>query len=449
MGLNRYKNKKILILGLGREGSDSLEFFLKNCPKNQIGVADIAPFDSLGKSVKEILSQNTQIKVFCGKNYLSSLKKYDLVVKTPGIPIHLPEIEQAYREGKITSQIEIFLEQCQGMIIGITGTKGKSTTSSIIHEIIKKSGKKAYLLGNIGIPALSFLKNADKNSIFICELSAHQLYKLKKSPHISVLLNIYPEHLDYYKNYHEYIRAKANIAIYQSKNDYLIYNSANTETNKIAQKSASRKIAFNQYQWKLPVKTKLIGEFNLENAKIGAIIGRLLKIPDKTINAAIAEFKPLANRLEFVGNFKGIDFYNDSLSTIQESAVAAIEALGNRIQTLIAGGFDRGQPLNKLASTILKSDIKTLILFPVTGKRLWSEINKLAKNNAKNRRLKYLKPYFVETMDKAVDIAFLNTNRGRICLLSAAAASFNIFKDYADRANKFKKALTARSLKSE
>jgi len=232
-----------------------------------------------------------------------------------------------------------------------------------------------------------FFRGAGVESIFVCELSAHQLYNLKKSPHIAVLLNIYREHLDYYKDFEEYIRAKANIAIHQSEEDILIYNSSNAEVGAIAGKSKARKIAFNEYSWKYPEKTNLIGAFNLENAKIAAIIGRELGIKDEVIDRAIAEFKPLENRLEFVGNFNGVDYYNDSLSTIQESAVVAIEGFGGRVQTLIAGGYERNQPFEKLAESILASRIKNLVLFPTTGQRIWDQIKRVAGPSEKTARL--------------------------------------------------------------
>lgn len=441
MDLSIYNGKKILILGLGREGVDSLRFFLDNCPKNEIGIADSSNMDNLSEPAKNLIAKNPDIKTFLGENYLLSLESYDVVVKTPGIPIHLPEIEQAYARGKITSQTEIFFNLCPGIIVGITGTKGKSTTSSITCAILKRGGAKVQLLGNIGTPMLSYLDGADKESIFVCELSAHQLYNLKKSPHIAVILNIYQEHLDYYNNFREYIRSKANIAIHQSKEDCLIYDSGNLEVKSIASESLARKIAFNEYSWNYAGKTKLIGKFNLENAKVGAIIGRIIGVGDNDINAAIAEFEPLDNRLEFIGNFFGIDCYNDSLSTIQESAVAAIQGLGDRVETLIAGGFDRGQPFEKLAEAVLKGKINTLILFPVTGQRIWREIEKKALVLGENERLAQIGHYFTDNMDKAVDLAIARTGPGRICLLSAASASFNGFKDYADRGDKFKQSL--------
>lgn len=442
---NDCQGKKILILGLGREGLESLRFFL-NCPgKKIVGVADRFGIERIDPQVKKILDENPSIEKHFGNDYLASLDNYDLVVKTPGIPIHLPEIEHAYDQGKITSQTEIFFQICPGIIIGITGTKGKSTTSSIIHAILSKAGKKTYLLGNIGTPMLPYLAKSGPEDIFVCELSAHQLYRLQKSPHIAVFLNAYQEHLDYYKDFTEYIRAKANITLSQSKNDIFIYNSADPEVNRISGESQAQKIAFNEYPWEFKGKTALIGKFNLDNAKIGAIIGRIFSIPDNVINAAISEFKPLGHRLEFVGVFNGIECYNDSLSTIQESAIAAIDGLGERVQTLIAGGLDRGQPFEKLAQKIISHRIKTLILFPDTGEKIFREIQKQAREMGADAYLDRLKIFPVQDMDSAVAAALANTDRGNICLLSAAAASFNCFKDYAQRGDFFKKALASQS----
>jgi len=437
--LEKYSGKKILILGLGREGAASLRFFLDNRVSAVLGVADKAAPDKLSSEIKDILSQNPAIKAHLGEEHLACLDDYDIIVKSPGIPIHLAPIEKAFDQGKVTSQTRIFFDYCPGTIIGVTGTKGKSTTSSIIHDVLKKGGKTVTLVGNIGTPMIKYLDNSGKDDYFVCELSAHQLYDLKKAPHIAVLLNLYPEHLDYYKDFSEYIFAKSNITRYQAKSDYLIYNSSNVEVDTIARESAAQKIAFNEYDWQYAGKTALIGKLNLENAKIGAIIGRLLGISDNDINAAIAEFKPLDHRLEFVGNFDGIDFYNDSLSTIQESAVAAIDGFGPKLQTLIAGGFDRHQPFDKLGAAILSSNIKNLILFPTTGRRIWEETQRQAAGNSE--RLTQVSPYFVETMEDAVRLSLVHSDPGHIAALSAASASFSGFRDYADRGNCFRDCL--------
>jgi len=190
-----------LILGLGREGAATLKFILKNFPNTVLGVADRAEKSKISPTIRDILDQNPGIGRHLGDDYLASINDYDIIIKSPGLPIHIPEIETAFAQGKITSQTRIFFDLCPGVLIGVTGTKGKSTTSSIIYEIIRRSNKKVFLIGNIGTPMIDYLKDIDRDTFCVCELSAHQLYDLTKSPHIAVLLNIYPEHLDYYKDF--------------------------------------------------------------------------------------------------------------------------------------------------------------------------------------------------------------------------------------------------------
>jgi len=242
MELKDLKNKRILILGFGREGVDSFKFLRKLFPKKILGVADrnkkiknpykAEPSGFRQKSkIKNLIRNDKKIKWHLGENYLQAIKNYDMVIKSPGIPIYFPEIKKAYQKGKITSQTEIFFDNCPGKIVGVTGTKGKSTTASLIYQILKTAGLKAHLVGNIGKPVLNLLFSATPNDIYVYELSSHQLFNLKPAcpayrtgrrqagnrPHIAVLLNIYPEHLDYYKNLKEYANAKVNVTLHQKK----------------------------------------------------------------------------------------------------------------------------------------------------------------------------------------------------------------------------------------
>ncbi|MFA7295547.1 MAG: Mur ligase family protein, partial [Candidatus Paceibacterota bacterium] len=210
--LERLRDEKILILGFGKEGRDTFLFLRKLFPQKKLAIADKAT--GIKKPDKDTL-------LHLGKNHLAALGKYDVVIKSPGIPFKI--LPRAVSK-KITTQTEIFFENCPGKIIGITGTKGKSTTSSMIYRILKAGGLRAHLIGNIGKPVLASLLKAGKDDVFVYELSSHQLYSLKKSPHVAVLLNIFPEHLDYYESFKDYARAKANITFWQKKDDYLIYN---------------------------------------------------------------------------------------------------------------------------------------------------------------------------------------------------------------------------------
>ncbi|MBI2042543.1 MAG: hypothetical protein HYT21_02255 [Candidatus Nealsonbacteria bacterium] len=390
MKLDELKDKKILILGFGREGRDTLKFLKKLFPRKKIDIAD-QKFD---------------------KNYLEKTKDYDVIIKSPGIPF---KSLRTTGVRKLTTQTEIFFDNCPGKIIGVTGTKGKSTTASMIYAILKAGNIRSELIGNIGKPVLSLLAKTAPEKIFIYELSSFQLTNLKTSPHIAVLLNIYPEHLDYYRSFKEYVQAKANIAKYQKKSDYLIYNSENAQIKTIVELSKAKKI---------PIKGQYY-QLDIEAAKR---VGEIFQIPPRKVELAIRNFKFLPHRLEYIGRFKGIKFYNDSLATVPEATIGALNHLGDDIQTLILGGFDRGLNFKKLAESIAKSKVKTLILFPTTGSRILRDL-----------RNPSLKSFSVNTMKEAVKLAYRYTDRGKICLLSPASPSFGLFRDYADRGDQFRK----------
>ncbi len=426
MKLDELKDKKVLILGFGREGKDTFLFLKRLFPDKVLGIAD--------KSEK-IKKPAGNVKLHLGENYLNFLKDYDVVIKSPGIPFKiLPKSSLK----KIITQTDVFFDNCPGEIIGITGTKGKSTTASLIYQILKQGGVKAHLVGNIGKPVLNLLFSATKlpkeakvkkrtksssptpKDIYVYELSSHQLYNLKKSPHIAVMLNIYPEHLDYYRNFKEYAQAKANILRYQIKNDYLVFNSGDKVVGEIAQKAKAKKI---------PVK----GEYYELDKNAARAVGKIFKIPGKIIDKAIEKFKYLPHRLELVGTFRGITFYNDALATIPEATMAAIETLGKRVQTIMLGGFDRNIDFKNLAKKVLESKIKTVILFPTTGEKIWREIIKKAKGRGLPNHL------YANNMPYAVKLAYQHTKPGKICLLSTASSSFSIFKNYEEKGNLFKK----------
>ena len=364
MKLKDLKDKSILILGFGREGKATLDFLSRHFTDKKIDIADQK----------------------LDKNYLDGLSNYDVIVKSPGIS-YSKELENV--KEKITSATQIFFDNCRGKIIGITGTKGKSTTASLVYEVLKTGGLDVYLAGNIGKPALDLLEKINNDSIVVYELSSFQLADLNKSPHIAVITNIYPDHLDWHGSFENYKRAKENISKFQTKNDVLISNK--------------------------------------DGAEAARIIGRLFKIPEEKINKAIKNFKSLPHRLEFVAQVRGIKFYNDSLATIPQATIRTLDILGEDVQTLITGGFDRGVDYSILGPVIAKSKIKTLILFPDTGEKIGKAVKK------------DINKFNVSSMEEAVRLSYEHTDRGKIVLLSPASASFNLFKDYEDRGNQFKK----------
>ena len=405
MKIEELKNKKVLILGIGREGLDTLKYLKEVFPKKIFAIADQK--EELDSKTKKAIEG---MDIFLGKDYLKNVKDFDVIIKSPGIPFF------KYKD-KLTSQTELFFDNCPGKIIGVTGTKGKSTVASLIHGILKGS----YLVGNIETPSLSFLSKAKKDDIFVYELSSHQLMNLKKSPHIAVFLNIYPEHLDYYKNFEEYFSAKKNIYKYQSESDYLIFNpeiEPKTKAKKI-------KIDVNDFAQFLKNNQQFLEITHIDNLIAVLNVAKLFNVPEKDIIKSLNKYKRLPHRLEFVGEFKGIRFYDDSIATIPEAVVYALDSLGDDVETIILGGLDRGIKYDKLVKRIKKSNIKTIIAFPDSGEKIVRNIRS--------------RIYKVDNMKDAVDLAYKHTSKGKICLMSPASPSFNLFKDYKERGDLFKK----------
>jgi len=422
MRLVELKDKKILILGFGREGRDTFGFLRKLFPKKVLGVGDRLEFEKLNEKARKLIRDEKYsrlIRLHLGEDYLKALKNYDVIIKSPGIPFKILSKSDLK---KVITQTEIFFKNCSGKIVGVAGTKGKSTTSALIYQVLKEGGIKAHLVGNIGKPVLNLLFSTKVNNIYVYELSSHQLYNLKKSSQIAVFLNIYPDHLDYYRNFKEYAAAEANIAKYQTKKDFLVYNVGDKLVSEFARKSQAIKI---------PIR----GEYYQLNKNAARAVGKIFKIPEVTIEKVISQFKTLPHRLEYVGTFKGIKFYNDALSVIPETTIAAIDILGDEVETIFLGGFDRGLDFKNLVKRVLRSKVRNLILFPTTGEKIWREVLLQVKNDFS----KLPKAFLVQNMKDAVKLAYEHTQKGKICLLSCASASFSIFRDYKEKGNLFKK----------
>jgi len=448
MKLDFLKQKTILILGLGREGASSLRFLKKLFPNKTIGLADQLEFEKLNRNLQKLIKLGN-VEAFLGPDYLKAIKKYEVIIKTPGIAVE--KIKPYLQKNHIlTSQTDIFLENYRDQVIGITGTKGKSTTSTLIYKILKEGKKPVELIGNIGKPPLDFFKKGKRKCLFVFELSSHQLQGLKISPKIAVFLNIYKEHLDYYKNFQEYFSAKKNVTRWQTEKDIFIFNYEIEALRNLASKTKAKAIPFGFHNKKgcyiknnwiifegrkiLPIKEiPLKGKHNLLNVMAAVAVSYLLKVSPKIIRKTIKKFQPLEHRLEFVGRFRGVSYYNDSLATIPEATIEALDTL-QKIETLILGGYERKQDFTELIKMIIEKKIPNLILFPETGKRIYKEIQKIAKRKNKP------KCFFVNDMEEAVKMALQVTKKG-ICLLSPASASFGLFKDYKDRGDQFKKYL--------
>lgn len=416
--------KRILIIGYGVEGKAVEAFLKKHCPHVEIGIADQKD----------------------GEDYLKDQHIYELAIKSPGV--QPDQVKIPY-----TTATSIFFANNKGKTIGITGTKGKSTTTALIYEMLKKQGFDVHMGGNIGQSPLEFMDTLTEHSWTVLELSSFQLLDLKKSPHIAVMLMVTSEHLDYHKTNEAYIDAKRNNLRFQTNDDYAIINRDYPATNesdiftdaKVFYVSREREtenacFAFggkviirkggNDNEIISTSEVLLPGKHNLENICAAVMAANIAGVNTKHIVEVLKTFKGLPHRLEFVGEKLGVKYYNDSLATIPDAAIEALKAFDGKVTTLIAGGFDRGLDYTELGSYLAKSSVQTLILFPPVGERIWQAV--VAAGGEKIKRID------VENMHQAVFHASEETEPGNICLLSPAAASFGIFTNYKDRGNQFK-----------
>lgn len=452
MQTNEIQGDSVLILGYGREGKSVHAWLNKHYPALRIGIAD--------KSVRQdLLSGQTHhgATVYNGEGYLFHLSEYDTVIRSPGISPYTPELADFLEKGGVmTSATNIFFSVVRGTTIGITGTKGKSTTSSLIAHILSSHYPDVRLAGNIGIPMLDSLDTATESTIFVLELSSHQLYDCRFSPHIAIALGIVSEHLDYYPDLTSYAKAKANITNHQSQNDFLVYNPRHTIVRELVRATRATRVLYgNQEETDrhtflsrgtvmvkegkkaLPVismsDVPLFG--NEENVLAAVTAAHLMGVPVETIASAIKPFKSLPHRLEFSGEYNQIRFYNDSLATIPQATIHAIEALGNDVETLIAGGYDRHIDYSELGAYLRRHPVPTLILLPDTGEKIWEAIGSVTPGEETSS---IMRKYTAGSMEEAVRLAYTHTQPGKICLLSPASASYNMFRDYADRGEQFK-----------
>lgn len=452
--ITNYKGKKVAILGFGIEGESACHFLLSQG-------AYITVFDKKKEAAFE--AKTLQAFTTKGVEFVFSdtwdIKDYDVIVRSPGIPLSNPDIIDAQAAKKeVTSNTKIFFERCQGKIIGVTGTKGKGTTSTLIYEMLKKSGKKVFLGGNIGNSPLTFLHEVTADSFVVLELSSFQLLDLTMSPHIAVLLMIVPEHMDYHASIEEYVNAKRNLIAFQTPDDYAvlnkdylpsresdIYTDATvfqiTREGDIEENGcfiADEKIYFKEHGELEEVVSVsdiyLPGRHNLDNVMASVCVASLLGVEKSDIRYVLKEFKGLPHRLELVGRIKGVSYYDDSFSTTPETAMAAIEAFDNP-KILILGGSSKNSDFSSLGQLINTSvTIKAIIGIGVE----WPQIKATLHNP----------PFQIiegcTNMEEIIQAATSIGELGDVVLLSPACASFDMFKNYKDRGDQFKEEVKKR-----
>jgi UDP-N-acetylmuramoylalanine--D-glutamate ligase len=441
--LNRLRGKRILILGFGREGKSTLRFLNKYLPDAVVAVAD--------KNAMEAVQ-------YFGTGYLEAMYDFDIVIKTPGISLKDFDTKGV----EITSQTDLFLSQFHAQTIGITGTKGKSTTTSLIYHLLKSSGRDAVLTGNIGIPCFDVMEDIKPDSIVVYELSAHQLEYVHNSPRVGVLLNIFEEHLDHFGTMSRYAEAKLNIMRYMGEDDTAVIHETLMEE---AWSMFVNNIVFSLFDIDdLVDRTALplLGEHNLLNVKAALLACYAYGVDVRELVPYLYTFKPLEHRLEPVGTFGGVTFVNDSISTIPQAAISACQALG-RVDFLLLGGFDRGIDYQPLADYLKEHPVPHLLFTGKAGERMMTLIDgfnsvessistsSMTCNNkapepveGPTQKTKVPEPvegptlYYYASMEEAFAYLATHAKPGDICLLSPAASSYDQYKNFEERGRKFK-----------
>ncbi|MBQ8541245.1 MAG: UDP-N-acetylmuramoyl-L-alanine--D-glutamate ligase [Clostridia bacterium] len=419
---NLIKDKSVCILGFGREGKSTFNAFTKAGGYKSITICDLNSVECEGA------------EVIAGKDYQKNLDRFDIVMKSPGIVLEEGALTDFSR---LYSQTEIFLSVYREQTIGITGTKGKSTTSSLIYHILKQCGKKVQLLGNIGIPA--FDGNVTMDDTVVFELSSHQLEYTSVSPKRAVLLNIFPEHLDHYGTFEKYYDAKKHIFRYQKEGDILVCGEDVVPTEKclstvtVFGKEAPVTIRRNSFivngkEITLDETCPLLGEHNVNNIAVAYLLTKPYGIADEEFLKALSTFKTLPHRLEKLGEKDGITYYDDSISTCSQTTIQALCSLEN-VGTVLIGGMDRGIDYSPLVEFLTAFNIPNVIFMYDTGKRIMAEFEGKAYSFAS---------HYAESLSDAVALAKRVTPKGSICLLSPAAASYGFFKNFEDRGEQFK-----------
>ena len=435
-----FENKKVLILGCGREGISTYKLIRRYLKNKEIYIAD-AKQDF--QNDYELFSGDKNVHFICGEKYLDGLNEYDVIMKAPGISF--AGIDTSKYVHKIKSQLELLLEFFDVTTIGITGTKGKSTTTTLIYKMLQEQNVNSMLLGNIGVPVFDYVEDINEDCVLVLEMSSHQLEYMELSPNIAILLNIFEEHLDHYDSFEKYIDAKCNIYKYQKEKDYFLYSVDNETLNKHVSgaKSNVYKVSLENKNgsdiyikegfvfiddkkiYNVNEKRNLLGDYNLNNIMFVLGVSEILKLNISKTIETIRNFKTLEHRLEFVGKFDDVLYYDNSIATVPAAVIEAVKALGN-VDTIIIGGMDRGIDYSSFIEFLNSSDINNVICMPKTG----HDIAKSLING---------KAHIVSDLEEAVEISKRITAKGKSCLLAPAAASYGFFKNFEEKGDLYKK----------
>ena len=454
--LESLEGKSVAVIGMGVSNTPLIRMLLR--AELKVTVCDKSPRERVEELAAELESLGAKLQL--GPGYLEKLSRFDVIFRTPGLSPNSPELRSAAEKGRvITSEMELFFQLCPCKIIAVTGSDGKTTTTTLISEFLKEAGYNVYVGGNIGKPLLPDIAGMVPEDMVVVELSSFQLMTMKQSPHVAVFTNLSPNHLDYHHTMEEYTAAKMNIFLHQGAEDRAVFNYDNDITRSLSQKAPgkvsyfSRKAALEekgaylapsypdgQAIWLsnrqgqrlvLPLSDiRLPGVHNVENymAAIAAVDGL---VPDKCVRAVAQRFTGVEHRIELVRELNGVKYYNDSIGTSPTRTMACLDSFDQKL-ILIAGGYDKGVPFTQLGVEIVQK-VKTLILTGATAPAIRKAVEEAADYGSSGLEL-------VETTDLAAAVAAAQAAAvpGDVVVLSPACAAFDQFKNFMERGKFFK-----------
>lgn len=438
--------KNITVIGIGISNLPLIKY-LVSLGAN-VTACDRRSAEDLGENYTEL--EKLGVKFNLGDGYLNNLSG-DMIFKTPGMRYDVPELLKAKENGSIvTSEMEVFFEVCPSQIIAVTGSDGKTTTTTLIHKMMTDAGYKTWLGGNIGNPLLTDTEKMKENDWVILELSSFQLHTMRKSPEIAVITNISPNHLDMHKDYKEYIDAKKNIMLYQNEGDTLIVNADNQVTADIG-KSANGAVKYFSRNGMADVyldgniikrgiveilnikDIKIPGMHNVENymAAIAAVSGLVSK--DVIVNVA-KTFGGVEHRIELVRTLDGVKYYNSSIDSSPNRTINTLRVFPNKV-IMIAGGKDKGIPYDEIGPA-LAEHVKVLILIGATSDKIQEALDAEINKTGNGKDIEVIR---ATSYENAVNTARSKAHDGDVVLLSPASTSFDMFRNFEERGNLFKK----------
>ena len=433
------KDRKILVVGLGKTGLETIDFLLDR--DADVRASDSSALETIKETVKNRESKGVQVEA--GGHTNGTFLWADTIVLSPGVPFSVPQIQKAMTEGiEVISEVELASRFIKTPIIAITGSNGKTTTSTLIARILERNGRKVFLGANIGTPLIKIAGESDSYDILVLELSSFQLQGIKSfRPYVALVLNISPNHLDHHESFDEYVESKMKIFSNQTSDDWFIYNNDDQVINKYLPDVRSQKIPFSikrleegaSYDGRVIkfrvnvydiASAKLLGVHNIENM-MAAIAGTsILGCNPELIQKEINSFEPLEHRNEYIGRLSGARVYNDSKSTSPAATVRALESIPPPI-ILIAGGKDKGVSFEPLKN-LVKEKVKLMVLIGESKDRMKNELGEGVVSE------------FADSLRQALEITSKHVAPEDSVLFSPACSSFDMFSSYEDRGMKFK-----------